>query len=121
MAIQTTGSMGNILNKYNAKEWTTGVSLDSESELKFSDAPVPGVTNDESKVSFGQLLAKSLGEVNGLQVEANKAIEKLVSGESKNIEETMIAVEKADIAFKAMNQIRKKVIDAYSEIMKMQV
>ncbi|MFZ9001584.1 MAG: flagellar hook-basal body complex protein FliE [Bacteriovoracaceae bacterium] len=121
MAIQTTGSLVNTLNNYNAKEWTDGVRLDAESKLKFSDTPMPGVTNEESKMSFGDLLTKSLAEVNGLQVEANTAIEKLVSGKSKNIEETMIAVEKADIAFKAMNQIRKKVIDAYTEIMRMQV
>ena len=121
MAIQTTGSLGNILNNYNAKEWTEGMRVEAQNELKFSDAPMPGITNDESKISFGDLLSKSLAEVNGLQVQANTAIEKLVSGESKNIEETMIAVEKADIAFKAMNQIRKKVIDAYTEIMRMQV
>ena len=33
----------------------------------------------------------------------------------------MLAVEKADIAFKTMNQVRTKVIDAYKEIMRMQV
>ena len=35
--------------------------------------------------------------------------------------ETLLAVEKADIAFKAMNQIRLKVLDAYKEVMRMQV
>ena len=48
-------------------------------------------------------------------------VEVLVSGKSKNIHETMLAVEKAEIAFKTMNQIRTKVIDAYKEVMRMQV
>ena len=51
-----------------------------------------------------------------MQTEANTAIKRLASGESKNIHETMLAVEKADIAFKTMNQIRGKIIDAYKEI-----
>ena len=59
--------------------------------------------------------------MNGLQKEANVAIEKLATGESKDIASTMLAVEKAEIAFKAMNQIRMKVIDAYQEIMRMQI
>jgi flagellar hook-basal body complex protein FliE len=49
------------------------------------------------------------------------AVQKLASGESKNLHETLLAVERAEIAFKTMNQIRGKVIDAYKEIMKMQV
>ena len=48
-------------------------------------------------------------------------MQKLASGESKNLHETLLAVEKADIAFRQMNQIRMKVIDAYKEIMKMQM
>lgn len=121
MAIQTRGSLEGILNKYNAKEWSQGNKMDSVKELQFKDAPKPGVTNLENQMSFGDLLSKSLSEVNGLQKDANTAIEKLATGKSKNIHETMLAVEKADIAFKAMNQIRQKVIEAYKEIMRMQV
>lgn len=121
MSIQTRGSLEGILNNYNSREWSNPVKLDVEKELSFSDAPNPGVTNKESEMSFPELLSKSLEEVNGLQVEANTAIENLATGRSKNIHETMIAVEKADLAFKAMNQIRLKVIEAYHEIMKMQV
>ncbi|MBP5295873.1 MAG: flagellar hook-basal body complex protein FliE, partial [Bacteriovoracaceae bacterium] len=71
--------------------------------------------------SFGQLLADAVANVNGLQEEANKAIQKLASGKSKNIEETMMAVEKAELAFKMMNQIRLKVVEAYREVMRMQI
>jgi flagellar hook-basal body complex protein FliE len=56
-----------------------------------------------------------------MQVEANKAIQKLASGQTKNISETMLAVENAEIAFKTMNQVRMKVIEAYKEIMRMQM
>ena len=71
--------------------------------------------------SFSDLLIQSVTKVNTLQHQANSAVEKLVSGETKNIHETMLAVERADIAFKTMNQIRSKVVEAYKEIMRMQV
>ncbi len=45
----------------------------------------------------------------------------LASGQTKNISETMLAVENAEIAFKTMNQVRMKVIEAYKEIMRMQM
>ena len=48
-------------------------------------------------------------------------MEKLATGETKNIPEVMVAAEKADIALKLMVQVRNKMIDAYQEIMKMQV
>ena len=56
-----------------------------------------------------------------MQKDADIAVQKLVTGENKNIHETLLAVEQAEIAFKTMNQIRTKVIDAYKEIMRMQV
>lgn len=71
--------------------------------------------------SFGQILSTSIEEVNRLQGEANKAIEDLAMGETKNIHETMIALEKAEISFKLMLQVRNKILDAYHEVMRMSV
>jgi flagellar hook-basal body complex protein FliE len=48
-------------------------------------------------------------------------MQKVASGESTNISEVMIAAERADIALKLMMSVRNKVIDAYQEVMKMQV
>jgi len=45
----------------------------------------------------------------------------LIAGESKNLHETMIAMEKADISFRLMMGVRNKIIEAYQEIMRMQV
>lgn len=71
--------------------------------------------------SFGDALKESMNEVNNLQLDADKSIEALVSGENKNIHETMIAISKADLAFRMTVQVRNKVIDAYQEVMRMQV
>jgi len=69
--------------------------------------------------SFGQILKESVEEVNRLQGAANKAIEELATGETKNIHETMIALEKAGISFKLMLEVRNKILDAYREVMRM--
>jgi flagellar hook-basal body complex protein FliE len=59
--------------------------------------------------------------VNQDQVQADRAIKELVAGRGKNIHETMLAVERADTSLKLMMQVRNKVLDAYREIMRMQV
>jgi len=75
---------------------------------------------DQNFVSFGNMLARSLEEVNRLQITADEAIEDLEAGKQKNIHETMIAMEKADVAFQLLMQVRNKIISAYETIMRMQ-
>jgi len=71
--------------------------------------------------SFGKVLQESIQEVNRLQVEADSAIDELAIGQTGSVHETMIAVEKADTSFRLMMQVRNKIIDAYHEIMRMQI
>ena len=71
--------------------------------------------------SFEGLLKQSLQSVNELQHKANQAIDALASGRQNDIHNTMIAMEKADVAFKLIMQIRNKVISAYETIMRTQV
>jgi flagellar hook-basal body complex protein FliE len=123
MAINTVGGIQDVLNKYDARAWTKSAEVDGVSDFKWTEelegiAPSPGVKGNES---FGDFLANSMNDVNSLQHKANESIQKLVTGENKNLHETMLHVEQAEIAFKTMNQIRQKVLDAYREVMKMQV
>jgi len=74
----------------------------------------------QSPESFGDLLARSLDDVNQLKVEADEAVENLVAGKQKDIHATMIALEKADVAFQLLMQVRNKIISAYETIMRMQ-
>jgi len=70
---------------------------------------------------FGEVLEKSLASVNGQMQEADHMAAGLVSGDHSNIHETMIAMEKANIAFKLVTKVQSKVIDAYKEVMRMQL
>jgi flagellar hook-basal body complex protein FliE len=71
--------------------------------------------------SFSDILSKSFEKVNQQQVQADTAVKELVSGRSKNIHETMLAVERADASLKLAMQVRNKILEAYKEIMRMQV
>jgi flagellar hook-basal body complex protein FliE len=73
------------------------------------------------KEDFNTHLKNALGEVNELQQKADQAIQQLVGEGKGDLQETMIALEKADVSFRLMMQIRNKVLEAYQEIMRMQV
>lgn len=71
--------------------------------------------------SFSDTLNEAIQNVNELQKSSDKAIQNLATGRTDNVAEVMITSEKADIALKLMVQVRNKIIDAYQDIMKMQV
>jgi flagellar hook-basal body complex protein FliE len=73
------------------------------------------------KVSFADLLKSGLGEVNGLQLASDDIAAKFAAGETDNIHEVLIAGEKASLALELTSAIRTKVLDAYQEIMRMQL
>lgn len=75
----------------------------------------------ETNSSFGDTLNQAIADVNSLQSEAGKAVEKMVAGESTDLHDVMIAVEKARTSFDLLMEIRNKTIDVYREIMRMQV
>jgi len=71
--------------------------------------------------SFGAVLKESISEVNRLQQEADHAVQSLAAGQAGTLHETMIALEKADISFRLMMQVRNKILEAYQEIMRTQL
>jgi len=73
------------------------------------------------QAAFGDMLKQAVTEINQLQNSADKAITSVQLGQSGSIHEAMIALEKADISFRAMMQVRNKILEAYQEIMRMQV
>ena len=105
-----------------------GLTVSSSSELLKTGKTTSQIKENKFKSevagpskSFADTLSDAIQDVNRLQVEADTKMQKLSTGESKNIPEVLIATEKADIALKLMVQVRNKMIEAYREIMKMQV
>ncbi len=92
----------------------------SESLRLFPDSHISG-SEAGREGSFSSVLQGALGGVNHLIQESDKASENLAIGKSSNLHDAMIAFSKAETAFKFVMQLRNKALDAYHEVMRMQV
>ena len=71
--------------------------------------------------AFMNVLETKLTDVNDVMANSEQKIESFVRGEETSIHEVMIAMGKADVSFRLMSQVGRKVIEAYQEILRMQV
>jgi flagellar hook-basal body complex protein FliE len=71
--------------------------------------------------SFSELLGKTIDQVNQADLKGDMAIQKLHTGQAKNLHEVMLATEEAGIAIHMLVQMRNKALEAYNEIMRLQV
>ena len=76
---------------------------------------------EDAGQGFVDHLKKSIQMVNEAQLKADQAVTDFESGRQQNLHETMIALQKADLSFQLMMQVRNKIISAYDEISKMQI
>ena len=70
---------------------------------------------------FAAMLEQSLGKTNALQETAGKAVEQAILNQDTDLHRVMIAQEEASITFELMMEVRNKLIEAYQQIMQMQV
>jgi len=71
--------------------------------------------------SFGDVVKNAVEEVNSLQAGADDLARKLATGDVQDIHQVMLALDKASTAFGLTVQVRNKVVEAYQEIMRLQV
>ncbi len=81
----------------------------------------PQQVGSTQQTDFRDFLLRSIREVNSMQQEADRAVERLITGEDVTPAEVLTAVQKADIAFKLMMQIRNKLVQAYQELQNIRV
>lgn len=86
---------------------------------RLSSSVSPTASNEDKP--FSQVLSEAMGEVNQLQQKAASAGADLAAGNIQDISEVVIATEKATIALQLTMQVRNKVVEAYQEVMRMQV
>jgi flagellar hook-basal body complex protein FliE len=70
--------------------------------------------------SFGKLLTEAIQQVNDVETASQGELQKYLSNES-DLHSVMIALEKADLSFQMMMQVRNKIVQAYQEVMRAQV
>jgi flagellar hook-basal body complex protein FliE len=91
------------------------------SSLSSTQNALPLSTLSSSKVggegsSFKDVLIKSIQDVNSMQQQADKAVETLMTGGDADPAAVLTAVQKADLAFRMMMQMRNKVMQVYQEV-----
>ena len=94
-------------------------NINHNSPLKLPDVPKPAAKSGST--SFAETFNGFLHDVNDLQIDAGEHVDKLLTGEIKDVHDVMVAVQKAGTSFELMMEIRNKMIDAYREVMRMQV
>lgn len=80
-----------------------------------------GPAENTGNNNFSQLLGEALGKVNNLQLQAEKASIDLAAGKVEDVSQVIVAAEKASVALQLTMQVRNKVVEAYQEIMRMQM
>jgi flagellar hook-basal body complex protein FliE len=83
-----------------------------------SAAPATGGKSESH--SFGKDLEDAINQVNGLELDSRKEVDKFLNDDT-DLHSVMMALEKADVSFQMMMQVRNKIVAAYQEIMKTQV
>jgi flagellar hook-basal body complex protein FliE len=70
---------------------------------------------------FGHLLADALQKLNADQIQAGKASEDIATGKSNDITKVAMDIEQATLSLQLAVQVRNKMVDAYQELMRMQI
>jgi flagellar hook-basal body complex protein FliE len=79
-----------------------------------------GGTSKTGEVEFGKIIKDAIGQVDQLQDQAHVAVDGLMRGTGADVHQTMIAAEKANMAFDLALAVRNKAVQSYQSVMSMQ-
>ncbi len=79
-----------------------------------------GATTDSDGIGFGDVLKNAIYSVNQTNDTAAAQVNSMLQTGNGDMNSVMIAVEKADVSFQLMMQVRNKIVSAYQDIEKMQ-
>lgn len=86
------------------------------------DQPNPGASRGpKDGPGFKDVLMDNLNQVNKLSQDATRAVEDLATGDRTDVEGVILATQKADNAFRMLQSVRNKVMEAYDQVQQMRV
>ena len=74
----------------------------------------------QQRGGFEDVLRSAIDQVEELQANSDQQVSALLQGEQGDVHNVMIAIEKADVAFQLMMQVRNKIVNAYQQVSQMQ-
>ncbi len=76
---------------------------------------------ETGQADFGTWLSTQIDSVNQYATEAETQVRRLAVGDADNLHQVMMSLEKAKLSFDVVVQVRNKLLDAYQEVMRMQI
>lgn len=98
----------------------SSVSFGNISNAYVPTAGAADLGGGSGSASFTDVLKSAVNNVDSLHDDAAKQVSNLMQGGTGDVNDVMIAVEKADVSFQLMMQVRNKIVSAYQDIEKMQ-
>jgi flagellar hook-basal body complex protein FliE len=95
------------------------INLGVPKEIQVSGPQHKAPVKPGDGASFQDMFNGFMKDVNDMQLKADQSIQKMVSGEVKDVHQVMLAVGEAKTAFNLLLEIRNKTLEAYQEIMRM--
>jgi len=86
-----------------------------------ADASASAAASSASGTSFGALVTQGLEQVNHGLVSGQVELQQLAAGEPVNLHQMMIHMEQSRLSFELLMQVRNRVLEAYQDVMRMQV
>ncbi|MBL7033715.1 MAG: flagellar hook-basal body complex protein FliE [Candidatus Delongbacteria bacterium] len=86
-----------------------------------TDRPLIDESRQTQESGFGDVLRDFIDQVNQQQIEKDDTTARFLSGEIEDVHTAMVAMEKANISFQFLLEVRNKLMEGYREVMRMQV
>lgn len=115
--------MANFGIEFGGMSKVTGPGIDSTRlrEQKENLAGAGESSEAGGAKTFGEFMKDLVQDANSSALTADHKMQEVAAGRNKDLHGAVLAMEKADVQFRLLTQVRNKVIDAYREIMRMQV
>jgi flagellar hook-basal body complex protein FliE len=81
----------------------------------------PALETHSSNGAFQEVFASAIRNVEGARDIASASVDQFLSGEGGELHTTILATQKAELSLELFLQMRNKVVNAYQEIMRMQM
>jgi len=98
----------------------SNVSLGGIPNWTVPNTPALDSSGDSDGLNFGEMLKSAVHGVDQVNDDAASQVSNLLQGGNSDVNSVMVAVEKADVSFQLMMQVRNKIVNAYQDIEKMQ-
>lgn len=99
--------------------------------IQHIDKPVAGIASElagaaatgaaEAATPFSDLLSEAITRVEGYRATADQTVNRFVRGEEEEVHKVAIATQQSELAFDLFLQVKNKVVQAYQEVMRMQL